>query len=165
MERPDNLVLEGAKIMRGSFRNFAAKEDRFGKPSKGYFHIDLSGDQDLIDALVNDGWAVKIRPPREEGEEPSAILKVNVNFKSDFKPPKVFMITNGSKPVRLDEQTVGELDFADIVKADLVVNPSVYDVNGKQGISAYLETGYFVCSADAFADKYNVPEDVEVPFE
>ena len=169
MERPNDLKLEGAAIMGGSFRNFAAREDRFGKPSKGYFHIDLNkceNHEKLIEDLTNDGWAVKIKPPREEGDEALAILKVNVNFNSSFKPPKVFMVTNG-KPVRLDEESIGELDFADIKKADLIINPSVYSIaaTGKEGISAYLDVGYFECSADPFAEKYATEENPdEVPF-
>ena len=152
MERPDNLIMEGARILPGLFRNFSGKEDRFGKPSKGYFNVAIDDDK-LAEDLSKDGWNVKILQSREEDQPPSHILKVYVNFKSGFKPPKVFMVMNG-KSIRLDEESVTELDFADIQKADLVINPSLYDVNGKMGISAYLETGYFVCSADPFADRY-----------
>jgi hypothetical protein len=51
------------------------------------------------------------------------------------------------------------LDYIDIAKVDLVVNPSWYDFNGRQGYSAYLKAIYVTMLQDDLEKKYaDIPE-------
>lgn len=71
----------------------------------------------------------------------------------DIKPPKIFLIEGNTKTL-LSEDTVGVLDSADIVRADMVITPVFYDVNGNTGFSNYLKTAYITIEADEFAARY-----------
>ena len=72
----------------------------------------------------------------------------------DNIPPNIFLVTGRNKPARQDEESVDTLDFADIQSADMIINPSHWEANGKSGIKAYLRTMYVVIQEDRFAAKY-----------
>ena len=90
-------------------------------------------------------------------------MQVKVNFNG--RPPKVVKIKRG-KPIELDEDSVSNLDDADIEHVDLIINPYQWNVNGKSGIKAYLKSGYFTIAEDRFESKYYGAEetDEEVPW-
>lgn len=149
MPRRDLLEIENAKII---WKNFSGEPDKYHSKG-GYknFNVILE-DPEQAQEMANDGWNVKIRPPREEGDEPLHTLEVAVSFEN--YPPKVVMITSRNR-VNLDEESIGCLDTADILTSDLIISPYHYDVNGKQGIKAYLKTAYITIEEDRFAEKYN----------
>ena len=68
------------------------------------------------------------------------------------------MITSRGK-TRLNEETIASLDFAEIVDADLIINPYQTEVNGKAWVSAYLQTLFATIREDELEAKYwDVPE-------
>jgi hypothetical protein len=103
-----------------------------------------------------DGWNVKWLQPREEGDLPQAIVKVQVAFGKN--PPRIVMITSkGQTP--LDEDMVRLLDWAQISNVDLIIRPYEWDINGNQGIAAYLKSIYVTIIEDELELKYrDVPE-------
>ena len=149
MPRTDLLEIENARIR---WKNFSGEPDKF-HPKGGYrnFNVDIE-DPEMAQKLANDGWNVKIHPPKEEGDDPLHTLEVAVSF--DNYPPKIVMVTSRNK-VELDEDSVHVLDTADILTSDLIISPYNYDVNGKTGIKAYLKTGYITIEEDRFAEKYD----------
>ena len=160
MARKDLLEIENASII---WPNFSGKPTDF-RPQGGYrsFNVILD-DPDLVQKLVDDGWNVKIKAPREEGDDPLNYLEVCVRF--DNYPPKVFMVSTRNK-VELDEESIGDLDIYDIQSADLIISPYHYDANGNKGIKAYLKTGYFNIVEDRFASKYDRQDSPdELPFD
>ena len=147
-ERKDipNVTIEGARIL---FRNFSGEEKQFNPKGRRNFCVIL--DPDLAEKLVANGWNVKILKPREEGDEPQPYLQVKVMYGA--RPPKVVMLTSNNR-VEITEDTVGMLDWAEIEKVDLVIRPYQYDVNGHQGISAYLKSMFVTIAEDYLEQKY-----------
>ena len=71
---------------------------------------------------------------------------------------KIVMMTKRGK-TELDETSVSNLDWADIEKADIAINPYHYNVSGREGVKAYLKTMYVTIVEDEFEDRYyDVPE-------
>ena len=60
----------------------------------------------------------------------------------------------GEKPVRLYEDTVKRLDEIDIIRANLDIRPYNWEVNGKTGVSAYLQSIEVFQDVDRFSAKY-----------
>lgn len=142
------LEVENAKL---TFKNFSGVETKFNRAGNRNFHV-IIDDEDLAKKLMDEGWNIRIHDKNPE-YEPFYSLQVSVRF--DILPPDVFLITGSSrKPVRLDEENIGLIDHADILNVDLIVRPRYWEVNGKDGIKAYLKTMYVTIQEDRFANKY-----------
>lgn len=158
MERNNKLAIDNARII---FKNFTGKDDKFGREGDRSFSIVIEDDA-LAEQLANDGWNVKPLTPRDPDEKVNHFIKVKISFK--VRPPKIWLLTNHKRTL-LDEDTIATLQYARIENADVVVSPWRWEVNGKTGIAAYLETLYVKIEDDPFADKYSDYESSdEVPF-
>lgn len=158
MERNNKLAIDNARII---FKNFTGKDDKFGREGDRSFSIVIEDDA-LAEQLANDGWNVKLLTPRDPDEKVNHFIKVKISFK--VRPPKIWLLTNHKRTL-LDEDTIATLQYARIENADVVVSPWRWEVNGKTGIAAYLETLYVKIEDDPFADKYaDYESSDEVPF-
>lgn len=146
-----NLVVENAHI---AFRNFSGKESKFNRSGNRNFCVIF--DRETGEELKAQGWNVGILQPREEGDEPAYRLQVAVAYGNI--PPKIYLVA-GKKKTLLDEGTVGNLDFAEIENVDLVVRPYNWEVNGKSGVKAYVQTMYVEIREDKFASKYDFSDE------
>lgn len=142
-----NITLEGARII---FRNFAGEASKYNRKGDRSFGV-IIDDPDLAAQLSDDGWNVKILKPRDEDDRASYYLNVKVAFGN--YPPEIYMVTSRNKNA-LDEETIGLLDTADIKFADIIIRPYSYDVQGQQGIAAYVKRLYVVIEEDHLAEKY-----------
>ena len=154
-KKTNNIMIENARLI---FKNFSGEESKFNRAGNKNFCVIL--DHDMADELAAEGWNIKYLRPREDGEEPTPYLQVTVAYGNI--PPKVIMIAGRNK-TPLDSLSIGTLDYAEIANVDLVIRPYNWEVNGKQGIKAYLKTMYVEIEQDAFASKYDF-DDEEVPF-
>ena len=141
------LQIDDAKII---YRNFSGAESKFNRAGDRNFAV-IIDDRGLAEDLKNEGWNIKIRPPRDEFDEPFMYLPVKVKF-SD-RGPDVYLVTN-NKINRLDEDTICCLDNVDIMSVDLDIRPYDWEINGKEGRTAYLKAIKVVQNVDRFAAEF-----------
>lgn len=157
------LVAEGVTILPGTYRNFAGLPDQFNPGGgKRYFNFVID-DPEAAQEMKNDGWNVKIKPPREEGDTPFCYLKVAVAFPKPGSRARDLDIAmfKSSGVNKLDESTIGLLDRAYITKANIVVRPYNWDQNDPNKKAAYVqelhayvqEESHFSADYDDFADE------------
>ena len=141
------LIIQDAHIL---FRNFAGRERDFNSAGDRNFCVLL--DKELGAILERDGWNVKYLKPREEGEDPRPYLHVKVEY-GKGRPPRVLLITSKNKQ-DLGMDQIEMLDWIDIKHVDLTINPYYWDVNGKQGVKAYLRSIFVTIHEDELDQKY-----------
>lgn len=141
------LQIDDARI---AYRNFAGVGSKFNREGDRNFSVIIT-DENVANDLIEDGWNVRIKPPRDEDDTPFMHLPVKVKFND--RGPRVYLITNGRK-VELDEESVGCLDKIDILSVDLDIRPYNWEVNGKTGRTAYLQAIRVTQNVDRFADRY-----------
>ena len=138
------LQIDDARII---YRNFSGEGSKFNREGDRNFSL-IIDDPAVADELVAQGWNVKIREPREEGDNPFIHLPVKVKFND--RGPRIYLIT-GDRRNELDEESVGILDNVDIVSVDLDIRPYDWEVNGKTGRTAYLHSMRVIQEVDRFA--------------
>lgn len=140
----DILQIDDTRIV---YRNFTGVGSKFNREGDRNFAVVIP-DQEVADALLDQGWNVKIRPPRDEDEDPFMYLPVKVRFND--RGPNVYL-KSGSNLVKLDEETISCLDEIDILGVDLDIRPYDWEVNGKTGRTAYLQSMKVTQNLDRFA--------------
>ena len=146
-ERMNKLVIDNARLI---FKNFSGKGDNYNREGDRNFAV-IIDDPDAAEDLADAGWNVRPLVSKDPDEEPTHYIKVKVSFK--VRAPKVRLLSN-HKQVFLNENTISSLDFAKIEECGVVISPYMWEVNGKRGISAYLDSMYAKIEDDPFADKY-----------
>jgi hypothetical protein len=145
----EQVTLEDVEII---FRNFAGAEGQYNRAGSRNFCVLL--EPELATAMAADGWNIKTTKEREVDEETvggEPYLPVEVGYK--LRPPLVYLITSkGRTPI--GENEIEILDWVDIEKVDLIVNPSHWNVSGKSGTKAYLKTMFITLREDYLQMKY-----------
>ena len=161
---PRNILqIDDARII---FRNFRGEGGRFNKEGDRNFAVVIPN-QEMAESLLNDtnqygaGWNVKIKAPREEGDDPFIYLPVKVKF-NDYGP-NVYL-TSGKKTNKLDEDSVSCLDDIEIISVDMDIRPYDWGPIGpdqKYGRTAYLQSIDVTQKIDRFAarrEQYEIEE-------
>ena len=156
---PKNILqIDDARII---FKNFEGRGDKFNREGDRNFSL-LIEDPNTADAMIKEGWNVKIKDGRDEDEGPFMRLPVKVKF-TDYGP-NVYLVSGGRR-VELDEESIACLDNIDIESVDMDIRPYDWDVNGRTGRTAYLQSMQVVQRIDRFAARYaNMDEDGKLPF-
>lgn len=148
------LQIDDARII---YRNFRGEGGKFNREGDRNFAVVIPK-QELADELLNRGWNVKIKPPKDEEDSTFMYLPVKVKFND--RGPQVYLRT-GDRVNRLDEETISVLDDIDIRSVDLDIRPYDWDVNGKSGRTAYLQSIEIIQEIDRFAARYAEEESPE----
>jgi hypothetical protein len=152
-----NISIENAVI---KFRNFSGKPGKYN--AKGSRNFCVALEKEFADILKQDGWNVRASQPKDPDDDILYTLQVAVSF--ERIPPKVIYITSKSKRT-MDEEDISMLDWVQIRSADVIINPSVWEVNEKSGIKAYLNALYITVEEDEFESKYeDVPDSAASSF-
>lgn len=142
------LQIDDARII---FRNFSGIGSKFNREGDRNFAVVID-DEDIKNALVEAGWNIKIKPARDEDDIPFMYLPVKVKFND--RGPSVYLKT-GDTINKLDEETIDCLDNVDILGVDLDIRPYDWEVNGKEGRTAYLQSIQVTQEIDRFAERYD----------
>lgn len=146
------------------FPNFKGEAKLYNSEGNRNFVLTID-DPDVAMKLSEEGWNVKINPPRKEGDKPTYKLTVKVSFKSFppyIRPAKIYTISNGVK-TQLTEETVGSLDDADVEYIDMIIRPRHLDTPTPAGntITAYLVELYATLAHSSLARRYAEMESPE----
>lgn len=141
------LQIDDARLI---YRNFSGAPSQFNREGDRDFHLVIP-DREIADALVEEGWNVKIKPARNEEEDDFMTMKVKVKFNG--YGPKCYLVS-GNRRVELDEQSVGMLDEIDIETCDLDIRSYDWEMNGKTGRTAYLQSIEVTQRLDRFAERF-----------
>jgi hypothetical protein len=147
MANVNSINIEGANII---WKNFSGERDRFN-PGKRGFSVVID-DTVMADELKQEGWNVKERP-LQEGADPSEqewTLPVKLNMN---RYTQVWLIVGNHKTL-LNEDTVAQLDVVDITDCDLSIRPYEWEMSGRTGITAYVDSMYVTIRENKFAEKY-----------
>lgn len=149
----DNI--DGRQII---FKNFEGRGDKFNREGDRNFSLRIDN-EDTADALVKEGWNVRIKEGRDEDEGPFMRLPIKVKFTN--YGPNVYLRT-GDRVNELNEESIACLDNIEIESVDMDIRPYDWDVNGRTGRTAYLQSMEVVQRIDRFAARHANNE--EVPF-
>ena len=147
MANVNNINIEGANII---WKNFSGERDKFN-PGKRGFSVVID-DKEMADELKKEGWNIKERP-LQEGADPSEqewTLPVKLNMN---RYTQVWLIVGNHKTL-LNEDTVAQLDVVDIVNCDISIRPYEWEMSGRTGITAYVDSMYVTIRENKFAEKY-----------
>lgn len=145
------VTIEDAQIV---FRNFKGAEDKYNAAGARNFSVILP--EDVAEQMLADGWNVKELKARDEGDTPTPYVQVAVKY--GVRPPRITMLTSTTR-TGLGEDTVEMLDYADFETVDLIITGYDWEVNGKTGTKAYLQTMFVTIVEDELDAKYAVPDE------
>ena len=163
---PKNVLeINDARII---FKNFKGLGDKYNREGDRNFAMIIAGGtlddgnsrrivtaEEMADALMKDtnrygvGWNVKIKAPREEGDDPFIYLPVKLKFND--RGPKVYL-KSGKHTVPLTPETIGMLDNIDITSVDLDSRPYDGEVQGPFR-AAYVQALWVTQEVDRFAER------------
>ena len=132
------------------FKNFAGEESKFNRKGDRNFSLRIR-EIETADALKNEGWNVRVKPARDDDEDDFMRLPVKVKF-TDYGP-KVYLWT-GDRRNELDEESISCLDNIEIDYVNMDIRPYDWEVNGRTGRTAYLQTIEVFQKVDRFAARY-----------
>lgn len=128
------------------FKNFSGAKGPYNEAGVRTFSI-LVEDLSHADRLLEEGWALKPLK-NEDGEIDAFHLPVKINYNSR-QTPRIYKVSmSNRRRILLGETTVDILDHVPIEKADVIVNPYAWEVQGDTGIKAYCQTMYVVIAED-----------------
>lgn len=146
------LQIDDARII---FRNFAGRADKYNREGDRNFAVVIPNEE-MADALVKEGWNVKIKPPRDEDDAPFMYLPVKVKFNE--RGPVAYLETGGKRN-RLDEDVISCLDDVDIRSVNMDIRPYDWVIqegtpHEKSGRSAYLQSIHVIQEIDRFTARF-----------
>lgn len=141
-------ILEGNKLKIENlsnrniiFRNFSGKPTQYNKNGDLKFTLVIN-DPETAQKLVSYGWNVKVKPPRNEGEDPFCTLDVRIRLDLEWARPKIKQFTRTGS-VWIDEANIKNFDDAEFETVDLVLRQYAWkNGRGESGVSAQLSEMY-----------------------
>ena len=131
------------------FRNFSGAESKYNRNGDRNFAIVIDSEE-AKNLLVERGFNVKIKPPREEGDAPFMYLQVKFKYDNNGHGPSLYLESFGNR-VLLDANSVRTLDQVDIENCYFDIRAFDWEMDGDTGTSAWLNGGLVIQHTDRFA--------------
>lgn len=148
-----NLKVENAVVI---WTNFAGKPTAFN-PAGGKRTFSLVLNEEVGEILKEEGWNVKFREPKLEGDDTLITTEIVVNMDA-VRPPLVKLYTKfkgRGKETDLVGDMVGQLDNIQIENIDVVVRPYNHGRPGLYSVKGYAQEIRVIQAQDGyFDDKY-----------
>lgn len=146
------LQIDDARIV---FRNFRGEADKYNRKGDRNFALVIPTEE-MAAELQHEGWNVRVKSPRDEGDDPFMYLPVKVKFND--RGPQVYLKT-GERTNKLNEDSVAVLDDIDIRCVNMDIRPYDWVVqegtpDEKRGRAAYLQSIEVIQEVDRFAARY-----------
>ena len=141
------MQIDDARII---FKNFEGRGDKFNREGDRNFSL-LIEDPNTAEAMRREGWNVKIKEGREPDEGPFMRLPVKVKF-TEYGP--TVYLNSAGNVVKLNEESIGCLDNIEIEAVNMDIRPYDWEVNGRTGRTAYLQSMEVIQRIDRFAARY-----------
>lgn len=158
---PDGQLIPNVTIRDAEVRylNFEGRETQFKAAGNRSFRLMLP--DDLADKMHYDGWNVNQTKPHRGATdaeiasfEPRPYIEVALSYKFERMAPKIRLITSAVQR-QIGEDLAFLVDQEDIVKIDLTINPSAWEVGEKSGIKAYLTEAFITVNESDLEREYN----------
>ena len=143
------IELNDARII---YRNFEGRRGPFNEEGKRSFSV-IIPDEEIKEALMENGWNVRVKAPRTPDEQPFMHLQVNVKFNGGPRNPNIFLVCNG-RATKLNERTIECLDHIDYKSVSMILAPYDWERFGSSGRTAYLRSLEVIQDLDRIAAKY-----------
>ena len=154
------LVIMGAEMFHLNFRGLERGKNRAGDRN---FSVYINPDD--AEAMANDGWNVKYQINKTDPNDQKPFIDVAVSYR--YIPPKIYIRNDGAQnETLLDEESIGVIDTAEIVSADVRINPRFWkNDSGETRIKAYLDELHVIIYFDEMDAKYRVLGEDDPPFD
>ena len=150
------LAIKNARLL---FKNFEGRGTDKNREGDRNFCIVIE-DPEEAQELAADGWNVKTLSSRDGVEsEDVHYIQVKVEYKKG-RPPEIAIRTRNNE-IFYDEDTVKNMDYAELANINVVISPYAWEVNGKRGIKGYLKS----LSATLIDDSFFFDDDDGMPFD
>lgn len=146
------------------YKNFRGLEK--GKNKAGDRNFCVYVDPEDAEPMARDGWNIKYQVSNNNPDIRRPFLPVAVSYKNF--PPKIYIRNDGDRnEILLKESDIGQIDVAEIVRADVRVNPRFYidDKTGETRIKGYLDELHVTIYSDEMDQMYHVIGDDDPPFD
>ena len=160
-----SLQIDDARLV---YRNFSGNNG-FNEGDRDFGVI--IPNSEIADALIENGWNVTIKQPRQEGDSPFMFMKVKFKIRyygngpDREMTPCVYLVSGNNRRRVNDEESLDNLDYIKIDHVDMDLAPYDWSHKGMSGRTAYLSAIEVVQKVDRFAARFaeeEAPE--EVPF-
>lgn len=140
------ITFENISVNDIRWRNFSGIAAGMNRPGDRNFKLVI--DEESVPQLANLGMHVALKESSKANSPATYQIKVNVSFR--IVAPYI-VLRSGNNVVRLNEETVNELDHAELIDIRrLVVTTSSNTFNSNE--TAYIEDAEFVKRENRFRD-------------
>lgn len=155
----NDLELEDVQV-KWPFSHFDGRKDTFNEEGDHNFTVVLPEDQARELMEIPNGWNIKERAGREEGDPPEFTLKIKISYK--YEEPAIYFL-KGNRRFRATEEDLVDIKRSTCERIDVICSPSRWVQPDRTGVTAYVKEMYVKIRESRFAEMYSDYDDADGP--